>query len=181
MNLSQPFIERPIATTLMMAALAFTGIAAFPFLPVAPLPHVEFPTIQVTTALAGASAETMASAVATPLERQFGQIASVTQMTSTSTLGATTIVIQFDLNRSIDAAAQDVQAAITAAGRQLPQALTTPPVYRKTNPAGCAALAGFVRVPNNRAFWLFQFHFCLAATCGISIARASAGLILGRC
>jgi HAE1 family hydrophobic/amphiphilic exporter-1 len=123
-----------------MAALAFVGIAACPFLPVAPLPQVDFPTIQVTTSLAGASAETMASAVATPLERQFGQIASVTQMTSTSTLGATTIVIQFDLSRNIDAAAADVQAAITAAGRNLPQNLTTPPVYRKTNPADIAIL-----------------------------------------
>jgi hydrophobe/amphiphile efflux-1 (HAE1) family protein len=134
-NLSEPFVRRPIATCLLMSALAFVGIAAFPFLPIAPLPQVDFPTIQVTTALAGASAETMASAVATPLERQFGQIASITQMTSTSTLGATTIVLQFDLNRNIDAAAQDVQAAITAAGRTLPQNLTTPPVYRKTNPA----------------------------------------------
>ena len=114
MNFSEPFIRRPIATCLLMAALAFVGMAAFPFLPVAPLPQVDFPTIQVTTSLAGASAETMASAVATPLERQFGQIASVTQMTSTSTLGATTIVIQFDLNRNIDAAAADVQAAVAA-------------------------------------------------------------------
>jgi len=139
-NLSEPFIRRPIATCLLMTALAFVGIAAFPFLPVAPLPQVDFPTIQVTTSLAGASAETMASAVATPLERQFSQIASITQMTSTSTLGSTTIVIQFDLNRSIDAAAADVQAAITAAGRSLPQNLTTPPVYRKTNPADIAVL-----------------------------------------
>jgi hydrophobe/amphiphile efflux-1 (HAE1) family protein len=139
-NVSEPFIRRPIATCLLMTALAFVGIAAFPFLPVAPLPQVDFPTIQVTTALAGASAETMASAVATPLERQFGQIASVTQMTSTSTLGATTIVLQFDLSRNIDAAAQDVQAAITAAGRTLPQNLTTPPVYRKQNPADIAIL-----------------------------------------
>src|SRR5579872_5591632 len=134
MNLSQPFIERPIATTLLMAALAFVGIAAFPFLPVAPLPQVDFPTIQVTTALAGASAETMASSVATPLERQFGQIASITQMTSTSTLGATTIVLQFDLNRNIDAAAQDVQARIAAAQRLLPAGMPTPPSYQKVNP-----------------------------------------------
>jgi hydrophobe/amphiphile efflux-1 (HAE1) family protein len=139
-NVSEPFVHRPIATCLLMTALAFVGIAAFPFLPVAPLPQVDFPTIQVTTALAGASAETMASAVATPLERQFGQIASVTQMTSASTLGATTIVLQFDLSRNIDAAAQDVQAAITAAGRSLPQNLTTPPVYRKQNPADIAIL-----------------------------------------
>src|SRR5262249_32227861 len=116
-------------------ALAFVGLAAYPFLPVAPLPQVDFPTIQVTAALPGASPETMASSVASPLERQFGQIAGVTQMTSTSTLGATTIVLQFELNRNIDGAAQDVQAAITAAGRQLPQTLSTPPTYRKVNPA----------------------------------------------
>jgi hydrophobe/amphiphile efflux-1 (HAE1) family protein len=134
-NISQPFIERPIATTLVMTALAFVGLVAFPFLPVAPLPQVDFPTIQVNATLAGASAETMASSVASPLERQFGQIAGVSQMTSTSTLGSTMVVVQFDLNRNIDAAAQDVQAAITAAGKQLPQNLTSPPTYKKTNPA----------------------------------------------
>jgi hydrophobe/amphiphile efflux-1 (HAE1) family protein len=134
-NISEPFIERPVAASLLMAALAFVGLAAFPFLPVAPLPQVDFPTIQVTAALAGASAENMAISVATPLERQIGQIPGVTQMTSMSTLGATTIVIVFDLNRNIDAAAQDVQSAITAAGRTLPLTLTTPPVYRKVNPA----------------------------------------------
>src|SRR5215469_11456059 len=100
-----------------MSALALVGAAAFPFLPIAPLPQVDFPTIQVTATLAGASPETMASSVAAPLERQFGQISGVTQMTSQSTLGATTVVLQFDLNRNIDAAAQDVQAAITAAGK----------------------------------------------------------------
>src|ERR1700726_1486873 len=110
-----------------MTALAFVGIPAFPFLPVAPLPQVDFPTIQVTATFAGASAETMASSVAAPLERQFGQIAGVTQMTSISTLGSTQVVVQFDLNRNIDAAAQDVQAAITAAGKTLPQNLTVPP------------------------------------------------------
>src|SRR5438309_1909205 len=99
-----------------MAALAFVGIAAYPYLPVAPLPQVDFPTIQVSAQLNGASAETMASSVAAPLERQFGQISGVTQMTSVNTLGATTIVLQFDLARNIDSAAQDVQAAITAAG-----------------------------------------------------------------
>jgi HAE1 family hydrophobic/amphiphilic exporter-1 len=134
-NLSRPFIQRPIATTLLMTALAFVGITAFPFLPVAPLPQVDFPTIQVTATFAGASAETMASSVASPLERQLGQIAGVTQMTSTSTLGSTQVVVQFDLNRNIDAAAQDVQAAITAAGKTLPQNLTSPPTYKKTNPA----------------------------------------------
>jgi HAE1 family hydrophobic/amphiphilic exporter-1 len=134
-NISEPFIRRPVATSLLMAALAFVGIVAYPFLPVAPLPQVDFPTIQVQVTFAGASADTMATSVAAPLERQFGQIAGITQMTSQSTLGATTIVIQFDLNRNIDGAAQDVQAAITAAGKTLPLNLTTPPTYRKINPA----------------------------------------------
>jgi hydrophobe/amphiphile efflux-1 (HAE1) family protein len=135
MNLSEPFIRRPVATSLITASIALLGIVAFPFLPVAPLPQVDFPTINVTGALAGASPETMASSVAAPLERQFGQIPGVTQLTSTSTLGVTNVVIQFDLNRNIDLAAQDVQAAITAASRFLPQAMTIPPIYRKVNPA----------------------------------------------
>jgi hydrophobe/amphiphile efflux-1 (HAE1) family protein len=134
-NLSEPFIRRPVATCLVMAAVAFTGITAYPFLPVAPLPQVDFPTIQVTAAFQGASAETMASSVAGPLERQFAQIPGVTQLTSLSALGATTIVIQFDLNRNIDSAGQDVQAAITVAGKTLPQSMTTPPSYKKVNPA----------------------------------------------
>jgi hydrophobe/amphiphile efflux-1 (HAE1) family protein len=134
-NISEPFIRRPVATALMMAALAFAGLVSFPFLPVAPLPQVDFPTIQVTAGLPGGSPETMAAAVAAPLERQFGQVAGVTQMTSLSTLGATTIVLQFDLNRNIDGAAQDVQAAITAASKQLPFNLFPPPTYKKVNPA----------------------------------------------
>ena len=140
MSISEPFIRRPVATTLLMAALAFVGIVSFPFLPVAPLPQVDFPTIQITTTWAGASAETMATSVAAPLEQQFGQIAGITQMTSTSSLGASTIVIQFDLNRNIDSAAQDVQAAITVASKTLPQALTTPPTYKKVNPADVPVL-----------------------------------------
>jgi HAE1 family hydrophobic/amphiphilic exporter-1 len=135
MKLSEPFIRRPIATTLLMAAVAFVGIAAFPFLPVAPLPQVDFPTIQVTATWQGASAETMATSVAAPLERQFAQIPGISQITSLSALGATTVVIQFDLNRNIDSAAQDVQAAITVAGKQLPQSMTAPPSYKKVNPA----------------------------------------------
>jgi HAE1 family hydrophobic/amphiphilic exporter-1 len=135
MNLSEPFIRRPVATSLLMAALAFVGLVSFPFLPVAPLPQVDFPTIQVTVQFAGASPEVMASSVAAPLERQFGQVSGVTQLTSTSTLGATTIVLQFELNRNIDGAAQDVQAAITAAGKQLPVSLSQPPTYKKVNPA----------------------------------------------
>src|SRR5688572_17742795 len=111
MNLSEPFIRRPVATTLLTAAVALAGIVAFPFLPVSPLPQVDFPTISVAAGLPGASPETMASAVATPLERQFGRIAGVSEMTSSSTLGNTSITLQFDLNRNIDAAARDVQAA----------------------------------------------------------------------
>ena len=135
MNFSEVFIRRPIATSLLMAALALVGIVAFPLLPVAPLPQVDFPTIQVTATLSGASPETMGATVATPLERQFGQIAGVTQMSSVSSLGSTVITLQFDLNRNIDGAASDVQAAITAAGPYLPKNLTTPPTYKKVNPA----------------------------------------------
>ena len=140
MNISEPFIRRPIATSLLMGALALVGIVAFPLLPVAPLPQVDFPTIQVSAQLAGASPDTMASTVAAPLERRFGEISGVTQMTSISVLGSTNITLQFDLNRNVDAAAQDVQAAITAAGRQLPTTLTSPPTYRKVNPADAPIL-----------------------------------------
>jgi hydrophobe/amphiphile efflux-1 (HAE1) family protein len=145
MNISEPFIRRPIATSLLMAAVLLAGIVAYPLLPVAPLPQVDFPTIQVSAQLPGASSETMASSVAAPLERQFGQVSGITQMTSTSTLGQTSITLQFDLNRDINAAAQDVQAAITAAGRQLPQNLSAPPTYRKTNPADAPILILSVR------------------------------------
>jgi hydrophobe/amphiphile efflux-1 (HAE1) family protein len=135
MNISEPFIRRPIATSLLMAALALVGIVAFPLLPVAPLPEVDFPTINVTATMTGASPETMGATVATPLERQFGQIAGVTQMSSVSSLGSTVITLQFNLDRNIDGAAQDVQAAITAAARELPKNLSAPPTYRKVNPA----------------------------------------------
>ncbi len=135
MKVSEVFIRRPIATSLLMAALALVGIVAFPLLPVAPLPQVDFPTIQVSATVPGASPEIMSATVATPLERQFGQIAGVTQMTSVSSLGSTVVTLQFDLNRNIDGAAQDVQAAITAAGPQLPKNLSQPPTYRKVNPA----------------------------------------------
>jgi hydrophobe/amphiphile efflux-1 (HAE1) family protein len=135
MNISEPFIRRPIATALLMAAVGFVGLVSYPFLPVAPLPQVDFPTIRVDATLQGASAETMAASVAAPLERQFGQIPGVTQLTSMSALNGTTIAIQFDLERNIDSAAQDVQAAITVAGRTLPQQMSTPPSYKKVNPA----------------------------------------------
>src|SRR6202162_3949182 len=140
MNISAPFIRRPIGTSLLALALLMAGALAFNFLPVAPLPQVEFPVIQVGAGLPGASPETMASAVATPLERQFGRIAGINQMTSTSQLGSTSIVLQFDLNRNIDAAARDVQAAINAARSQLPANLPGNPNYRKVNPADAPIL-----------------------------------------
>ena len=140
MTLSEPFIRRPIGTTLLTVAVALAGAIAYRFLPVSPLPQVEFPTIQVQAALPGASPETMASSVATPLERQFGRIAGVTEMTSTSSLGSTTIVMQFDLGRNIDAAARDVQAAINGARGQLPANLPNNPSYRKVNPADAPIL-----------------------------------------
>ena len=135
MNVSHPFIHRPVATTLLTLAVALAGVIGFRLLPVSPLPQVDFPTISVTATLPGASPETMASAVATPLERQFGRIAAVTEMTSTSTLGVSSVTLQFDLNRNIDAAARDVEAAINAARGYLPQNLPTNPSYRKVNPA----------------------------------------------
>jgi HAE1 family hydrophobic/amphiphilic exporter-1 len=139
-NISKPFIERPVATTLLMAGVFLVGIAAFPFLPVAPLPQVDFPTILVTAQLPGGSPEIMASSVAQPLETQFAQIPGMAQMTSTSVLGTTQVTMQFDLDRNIDAAAQDVQSAIDAAAGFLPKNLPTPPSYRKVNPADSAIL-----------------------------------------
>ncbi len=135
MSISTPFIQRPVATSLLMAAILMVGIAAYPLLPVAPLPRVEFPTIQVTASLPGASPETMASTVAQPLERQFSQISGVSQMTSVSVGGSAQVVVQFDLDRNIDGAALDVQAAINNAGGSLPKNLPNPPVFRKVNPA----------------------------------------------
>jgi HAE1 family hydrophobic/amphiphilic exporter-1 len=140
MNISKPFIERPVATTLLMAGIFLVGLVVFRLLPVAPLPQVDFPTILVTAQLPGASPEIMASSVAQPLESQFTQISGVSQMTSTSVLGSTQITLQFDLNRNIDAAGQDVQSAIDAAGGQLPKNLPAPPAYRKVNPADSAIL-----------------------------------------
>ncbi len=137
---SAPFIRRPVATSLLALALALAGVLAFVNLPVAPLPQVAYPTIVVSAALPGASPETMASSVATPLERQLGHIAGITEMTSTSGLGSTTVVLQFDLSRDINAAARDVQAAINAARAQLPANLPSNPSYRKVNPAEAPAM-----------------------------------------
>ncbi len=140
MSISAPFVRRPIATSLLMGGIFLVGLVVYPLLPVAPLPQVDFPTVQVAASLPGASPETMASSVATPLEYQFAQISGLTQMTSTNVLGNTQITLQFDLNRNIDAAAQDVQTGIDAAGGQLPKNLPAPPTYRKVNPADAPIL-----------------------------------------
>jgi multidrug efflux pump len=140
MNLSAPFVRRPVGTTLLVVAIALAGAVAFRFLPVSPLPQIDFPTITVAASLPGASPEIMASSVAAPLERQFGHIAGVSEMTSASYLGTTSITLQFDLNRNIDGAARDVQAAINAARANLPSNLPSNPTYRKVNPADAPIL-----------------------------------------
>src|SRR5579864_5160674 len=135
MHISAIFIRRPVATSLLSIAILLAGAVAFYFLPVAALPYIDFPTIYVRAGLPGASPETMASSVATPLERQFGRIAGITEMTSTSQLGSTGITLQFDLDRDINAASRDVQAAINGAAGQLPANLPALPNYRRVNPA----------------------------------------------
>ena len=140
MSISEPFIRRPIATSLLAAAMLFAGLAAYTQLPVAPLPRVDFPTINVGAGLPGASPETMASAVATPLERRFGRIAGLNEITSTSSLGSTSLTLQFDLDRDVESAARDVQAAINAAGGDLPANLPSRPGFRKVNPADAPIL-----------------------------------------
>src|SRR5580698_7813298 len=135
MHISAPFIRRPVATSLLSLAILMAGGVAFYFLPVAALPQIDFPTISTGGRLPGASPETMASSVATPLERQFGRIAGVTEMTSSSQLGTTNITLQFDLDRDINGAARDVQAAINASTGQLPAGLPSLPTWRMTNPA----------------------------------------------
>jgi HAE1 family hydrophobic/amphiphilic exporter-1 len=135
MSITEPFIRRPIMTTLVMAGILLFGVIGFRSLPVSDLPNVDFPTIQVTASLPGASPETMAASVATPLERQFSAIAGLDSMNSTSSQGTTQVTLQFELNRNIDAASQDVQTAIAAAARQLPPGMPSPPTLRKVNPA----------------------------------------------
>src|ERR671936_1512286 len=135
MNIAELFIRRPVMTTLVMLGILLFGVMGFRLLPVSDLPNVDFPTIQVSASLPGASPETMASSVATPLERQFSTIAGIDSMTSTSALGLTASTMQFSLERSIDAAAQDVQAAIAGAAPLLPPGMPTPPTYKKVNPA----------------------------------------------
>src|SRR5512146_1626337 len=135
MNLSAPFIERPVATTLLTLGIALAGLVAFMMLPVSPLPQVDFATISVQASLPGASPETMAATVATPLERALGRIAGVNEITSRSSLGSSRITLQFDLSRNINDAATEVQSAINAARSQLPSGMPSNPTYRKVNPA----------------------------------------------
>ena len=147
MNISRIFIERPVLTTLAMAALVIFGIFGYVSLPVSDLPNVDFPTITVNAGLPGADPDTMASGVAAPLENQFSTIAGIDSMTSSSRQGGTTITIQFALDRNIDSAAQDVQAAISAATRALPKAMPSPPTFRKVNPADFPVM--FVALTSN--------------------------------
>src|SRR6202161_1331601 len=133
MNVSEIFVRKPVATTLLTVGIALAGAVAFQLLPVSPLPQVDFPTISVSAGLPGASPETMASSVATPLERQFGHVAAVSEMTSSSSLGSSNITLQFNLDRDIDAAARDVESAINAARSYLPANLPGNPSYRKVN------------------------------------------------
>src|SRR5580692_6343364 len=180
MHISAPFIRRRVATSLLSVAILLSGGVAFYFLPVAALPRVDFPTIYVRASLPGASPETMASAVATPLERQFGRIAGITQMTSTSQLGATGITLQFDLDRDINAASRDVQAAINAAAGQLPANLPSLPTYRRINPAEVDILDLDVSsdtVPRGRLYDLCDSYLAqkIAQVPGVGQVRISGG------
>ncbi|MGH9582798.1 MAG: efflux RND transporter permease subunit, partial [Bryobacteraceae bacterium] len=140
MSPSRPFIQRPIATSLLMAAILLAGIVAFTQLPVSALPEVDYPTIQIVTFYPGASPDVVATAITAPLERQFGQVPGLNQMTSISSDGSSVVVLQFSLTLNIDVAEQEVQAAINAAGNFLPTNLPTPPIYSKTNPADAPIL-----------------------------------------
>jgi len=180
MHISAPFIRRPVATSLLSLAILLAGAVGFYFLPVAALPRVDFPTISVRASLPGASPETMASSVATPLERQFGRIAGITQMTSASQLGSAGITLQFDLDRDINAAARDVQAAINAAAGQLPAGLPTLPNYRKTNPAESDILDLAVSsdtIPRSRLYDLCDSFLAqkIAQVDGVGQVRISGG------
>jgi len=180
MHISAPFIRRPVATSLLSAAILLAGGVAFYFLPVSALPHVDFPTIYVRANLPGASPETMASTVATPLERQFGRVAGITQMTSSSQLAATGIVLQFDLDRDINAASRDVQAAINAAAGQLPSGLPSLPTYRKINPAETDILDMAVSsdtVPRGQLYDLCDSFLAqkISQVDGVGLVRISGG------
>src|SRR5215475_2434637 len=157
MNVSQTFIERPIATTLLMGAIALFGMVAYRGLAVSDLPNVDLPTLLVTAQLPGASPDTMAAAVATPLENQFSMIAGLSSMTSSNSLGNTQITLEFDLNRKLDGAAVDVQAAITQATRMLPQGMPTPPTFTKVNPADQPILYLVITSPTMPLWTLHEY------------------------
>src|SRR6202158_1115734 len=180
MHISAPFIRRPVATALLSLAILMAGAGAFYFLPVAALPRVDFPTIFVRGGLPGASPETMASSVATPLERQFGRIAGITEMTSTSQLGSSYITLQFDLDRDINAASRDVQAAINGAAGQLPSGLPSLPNYRRINPAEVDILDLDVSsdtVPRSRLYDLCDSFLAqkISQVAGVGLVRISGG------
>jgi multidrug efflux pump subunit AcrB len=163
MSISEPFIRRPIATSLMMLGILVFGIGAYGLLPVAALPKVDFPTIVVSVNYSGASPQTMASAVATPLEQQFAAIPGLAEMTSTSGIGSTAITMQFDLERNIDGAAQDVLTAINAASGVLPKDLPNPPTYRKTNPADRPVLIYVVHSDAMPIYKMDEYAFTVLA------------------
>src|ERR1700758_5086283 len=180
MSISEPFIRRPIATSLLMLGILVFGIAAYGLLPVAALPNVDFPTIVVSVNYPGASPDTMASAVATPLEQQFAAIPSLAQMTSTSGIGSMSVTLQFDLERNIDAAAQDVQQAINAASGLLPSDLPNPPIYRKTNPADRPVLIYAVHsdaIPVNR---IDDYAYTILAQKAATVKGVSESRIFGQ-
>jgi multidrug efflux pump subunit AcrB len=147
MNVSAPFIIRPTATTLLVIGLSLLGLVAYFLLPIAGVPQVDIPTVQISAKLPGANAETMATSVAAPLERQMSLISGVTSMSSASSLGQTSIQVEFDLGRSLDGATQDVQSAINAAGGQLPKNLPNPPTYEKVNPADALLMSIAISSP----------------------------------
>src|ERR1700686_5532558 len=180
MHISAPFIRRPVATSLLSVAILLAGGVAFYFLPVSALPHGDFPTIYVRANLPGASPETMASSVATPLERQFGRVAGISQMTSSSQLGSTGITLQFDLDRDINAASRDVQAAINSAAGQLPAGLPAFPSYRRINPAEVDILDIDVSsdtVPRSRLYDLCDPFLAqkISQVTGVGLVRISGG------
>src|SRR3954453_23837801 len=180
MSLSAPFIHRPIATSLLMLGILVFGIAAFNLLPVAGLPRVDFPTVVVSASYPGASPSTMASSVATPLEQKFAAITGLAEMSSTSGVGNTTITMQFDLDRNIDSAAQDVQQAIQAATGLLPRDMPNPPTYRKTNPADRPVLIYAVHSDGIPIYRLDDYAYTLLAQRLSSISGVAEARLFGQ-
>src|SRR5579864_2052152 len=180
MSISEPFIRRPIATSLLMLGVLVFGIGAYHLLPIAALPKVDFPTVVVTTNYPGASPDTMASAIATPLEQQFAALPSLAEMTSTSGVGTTMITLQFDLERNIDAAAVDVQQAINAASGLLPKDLPNPPTYRKTNPADRPVLIYAVHSDGLPPYKIDDYAYTILAQKAATVKGVSESRIFGQ-